>query len=79
MADIGIPSKVTLQISPLTYENGPELWFATYPWPRPDGHKYERGHALIYGGTEFTGASRLTARGAMRIGAGLVTVALFRH
>jgi len=39
-------------------------------------HKYDYGHVLIVGGSEaMTGAAVLTGRAALRVGAGLVTIA----
>jgi NAD(P)H-hydrate epimerase len=56
-------------------QNSPELWCSYYPVLKKDGNKYDRGHALIYGGEVMTGAARLAARAAQRMGAGLVTLA----
>lgn len=75
-ADIGIPARVLDTIKPQSFENGPALWRAAFPWPAPDGHKYDRGHCVaVSGEASFTGAARLAAHGALRVGAGLVTVA----
>lgn len=75
VADIGIPEMVLDDIRPQTFVNGPSLWLENYPWPRADAHKYSRGHAVVAGGETLTGAARLAAYGARRIGAGLVTIA----
>jgi ADP-dependent NAD(P)H-hydrate dehydratase / NAD(P)H-hydrate epimerase len=76
VADIGIPSSVLTYVAPKTFENVPELWRAKFPVPRHDGHKYNRGHAVVVSGPMWsTGAARLAARGALRAGAGLVTIA----
>ena len=76
VADIGIDAHVLDKIAPKTFANEVALWRKTLPVPAIDGHKYSRGHAVIVsGGAETTGAARLAARGALRAGAGLVTVA----
>ncbi len=76
LADIGIPATVLDDIAPLTFHNTPALWSEHWPVPRADGHKYARGHAVVVSGPALSsGAARLGARGALRIGAGLVTVA----
>ena len=63
-----------LQIS--AFENTPDLWLSQFSRPSLDGHKYTRGHAVVVSGPAHqTGAARLSARGALRMGAGLVTVA----
>ncbi len=76
VADIGVPAAVLATIAPKAFVNSPAAWKDVFPVPRIDGHKYSRGHALVLsGGLAHTGAARLAARGALRAGAGLVTVA----
>jgi hydroxyethylthiazole kinase-like uncharacterized protein yjeF len=76
VADIGIPASVLAAIRPKTFVNEPSLWLAQFPWPKQESHKYARGHAVVVSGPLYsTGAARLGARGALRMGAGLVTVA----
>jgi hydroxyethylthiazole kinase-like uncharacterized protein yjeF len=76
VADIGIPGSVLERIGPKTFENVPELWRQYFPVPKLTGHKYDRGHAVVVSGPSWsTGAARLAARGALRAGAGLVTIA----
>lgn len=76
VADIGISDRVLERIKPLTFANRPRLWGQLFPMPAEGGHKYSRGHAVVVsGGISTTGAARLAARGALRSGAGLVTIA----
>ena len=76
VADIGISSNVLAEIAPHTFLNEPDFWLRYFPRLRVDGHKYSRGHAVVVSGPmESTGAARLAARAALRVGAGLVTVA----
>jgi len=76
VADIGIPARVLDEIRPQTFENVPSVWRKSFPVPPIDGHKYARGHAVVVsGGIATTGAARMAARGCLRAGAGLVTVA----
>ncbi len=71
VCDIGIPAGAAKSD---VFENTPSLW--RLPRPKPDDHKYARGHCLVLSGpAHATGAARLAARGALRIGAGLVSVA----
>jgi len=76
VVDIGIPDSVLATIKPQTFANAPALWGGAFPHPDSRGHKYSRGHAVVVsGGASTTGAARLAARGALRAGAGLVTIA----
>lgn len=76
LRDIGLPVGVLGEIGPKTSANDRQLWAACFPDLVAYAHKYMRGHALVVsGGIEMSGAARLCARGALRAGAGLVTVA----
>jgi len=75
IVDIGVAAGDMTAVRPDVYENDPRLWGAVLPRPSPMGHKYHRGAVFVSSGPATrTGAARLAARGALRIGAGLVTV-----
>lgn len=77
VADIGIEDNVLDQISPSCTTNDPAFWLDQFPWPDEEGHKYGRGHTLVFGGgIRSTGAARLASLAALRIGSGLVTLAV---
>jgi len=77
IADIGIPSPVIEQLG------GPSLWLLTREHVRElvqsraaDAHKGDFGRVLVVAGSVGkTGAAHLSAMGALKSGAGLVTVA----
>jgi len=75
VADIGIPDAAIDDMAPQTVLNAPGNWRGDFPVPTMDSHKYRRGHALIAGGAEMTGAARLAAQAVRRVGAGLVSIA----
>ena len=76
VADIGIADAIVAGVWCKTWINEPTLWRDALPIPSPGGHKYSRGHTVVVsGGPASTGAARLAARGALRGGAGLVTIA----
>src|SRR5579863_2453204 len=75
-ADIGIPAAALDAIAPQTFANQPRVWRDDLKRLTAQSHKYARGAALILSGAAHrTGAARLPARAALRIGAGLATLA----
>ena len=55
--------------------NKPEIWISSFPIPSKADHKYLRGMVLVNCGPKSkTGAARLAARSAMRVGAGAVKI-----
>ena len=76
LAQIGIGPRVLAEIAPATVANGPGLWAGCWPEAAIDSHKYSRGAALVASGPLTScGAARLAAEAALRVGAGIVTVA----
>lgn len=85
LADIGIPDEAIyreIDSQPIPDRGVRHSIQLNAPWQahiavsrRPDSHKYDHGHALVLSGPAYaTGAARLAARAALRVGAGLVTV-----
>ncbi|MHB9035233.1 MAG: NAD(P)H-hydrate dehydratase [Armatimonadota bacterium] len=76
VADIGIPPEaLNTQDAPFTYIN--DYQTVGLPPRSMFAHKGDLGHlAIIAGSVGMTGAATLAAEGALRIGTGLVTVAV---
>ncbi|MFA5520240.1 MAG: NAD(P)H-hydrate dehydratase [Castellaniella sp.] len=79
LADIGIPEAVLAEVPVAAHENHVDAWRHCWPLTPVSTHKYQRGHVLVRGGAQMTGAARLAALAAARMGAGLVTVAAPRE
>lgn len=76
VVDIGQPEACVGEVAGPLRTVGPAGWRALWRAPAAAGHKYDRGHCLVTsGGATRTGAARLAARAALRIGAGLVSLA----
>ncbi len=72
--DIGIKEAVLKKTGFAAFENNQDIWRSGIPRIETTGHKYGRGHILMFGGARMTGAIRLASEAAMRAGAGLCTI-----
>ena len=76
VADIGLSEAALIAIAPKAFVNAPAIWRDAAPRLDASAHKYTRGAALVVSGPAHrTGAARLAARAALRVGAGLATLA----
>jgi len=76
VADIGIPEKAIKESDIKCHVLVKEEIKTLLPERRPDSHKGSFGHLLVIAGsTGKTGAAAMTGLSALRVGAGLVTIA----
>ncbi|WP_456433484.1 NAD(P)H-hydrate dehydratase [Thermosulfuriphilus sp.] len=77
VVDISMPKELISQRAPRRYLLTSSILGPHLPHRPPEGHKGTFGHVLIIAGSPGkTGAACLSALGALRAGAGLVTVAI---
>lgn len=77
LVDIGIPQAYIDAVQSRTTLITPAFVRASLPARRPSSHKGTFGHAgIIAGSVGKTGAAAMAANAAIRVGAGLVTVAI---
>lgn len=75
VAGIGIGDGIVAAVDQGIRVNGPSLWRGAIPVRDATAHKYRFGHAMVIGGGAMSsGAARLAAHAALRVGAGLVSV-----
>jgi hydroxyethylthiazole kinase-like uncharacterized protein yjeF len=77
VADIGYPGTLSNDSSVRTHLVTSDMVRALLPVRRPNSHKGDYGRVLLVAGSVgYTGAAVLATRGALRSGAGLVTLAV---
>ena len=75
LCDIGIPARLIVSKERL-WRNHPGLYAHQLPSTDASGHKYSRGHLVVFSGPLISGgAARLAAMAGLQTGAGLVTMA----
>ncbi|MEO0544339.1 MAG: NAD(P)H-hydrate dehydratase [Pseudomonadota bacterium] len=75
VADIGVRGGTSENASNQRYENDPTLWRSAMPKLSQTTHKYQRGHVAVFSGPALaTGAARLSAIAAQKVGIGAVTL-----
>lgn len=75
VADIGVRADFGGAHAPTVFENTPALWRDQMVGRLRTTHKYIQGHVAVFSGPKYkTGAARLSAMAAARVGAGAVTI-----
>lgn len=73
---IDIPTDVMASFTPSILRNTPMVWGKHLPIRPEASHKYHAGHLVVRGGEVLQGAAKLVSLSGLRVGAGLVTIAV---